>query len=52
MKEYRVVLSVEGEILVEAERYEWADGLIRFYRADSMIAEYPAGSVMENMIDR
>ncbi|QIF01708.1 hypothetical protein [Roseimicrobium sp. ORNL1] len=47
MKVYRVVLSSVGAVHVEADRYEGDDSLVRFFRGDSVIAEYPASSVKE-----
>lgn len=47
MKVYRVVLSSVGAVHVEADRYEGDDSLLRFYRGDSIIAEYPASLVKE-----
>jgi hypothetical protein len=47
MKVYRVVLSSVGAVHVEADRYEDDDSLVRFFRGDSVIAEYPAPLVKE-----
>jgi hypothetical protein len=47
MKVYRVVLSSVGAVHVEADRYERDDSLVRFFRGDSVIAEYPAPLVKE-----
>jgi hypothetical protein len=52
MKTFRGVLTVGGAVFVEADRYESSDGFIPFYRADSMIAEYPAGSVTQDIEEK
>jgi hypothetical protein len=37
---------------VEADRHETAEGFVKFYRGDSVIAEYPATSVREDVEER
>lgn len=49
MKTYRVALSIGGVVFIEADRYEAEGGMIRFYRGESMIAEYPCASVKEDV---
>lgn len=46
MKVFRVLLGSVGVTHVEADRYE-QDGLVRFYREDTVIAEYPLSLVKE-----
>jgi hypothetical protein len=52
MRSFRVVLSVGGAVYVDAERYEWVGDFVRFYRGDSITAEYPAGHVTEEISER
>jgi hypothetical protein len=46
MKVYKVALNGVGPAHVEADRYEEGD-TVKFFRGDSVIAEYPSGSVQE-----
>ena len=49
MKVYRVALSVGGVVFVEADRFETAGSMIRFYRGDTITAEYACASVKEDV---
>ncbi|RBP36874.1 hypothetical protein DES53_11515 [Roseimicrobium gellanilyticum] len=46
MKVYRVLLCSMGATHVEATRFE-RDTIVRFFRGDVVIAEYPASLVKE-----
>jgi hypothetical protein len=52
MKTFRVALSIGGVVFIDAERFERAEGFVRFYRGDSMIAEYPSKSVKEDITEK
>lgn len=39
-------------MFVQADHYVEVDGMIRFYRAESMIAEYPCTSVKEDIAEK
>ena len=47
MNTFKVSLSGFGASHVEADRYEEAGDVIRFYRRDSLISEYPKCMVKE-----
>ena len=47
MKTYRIVLSIGGVVFVEADSHESVDDVIRFYRGDSVHAEYAKASVKD-----
>jgi hypothetical protein len=47
MKIYRLVLSTVGVVFVEADRHAVEDGILCFYREDSIIAEYAQGLVRD-----
>ena len=47
MKTYRLVLNTVGVVFVEADRHAVEDDMLRFYRGDSMIAEYSKGLVKD-----
>jgi len=46
---YRVVLSIGGVVFVEADKFQTEGDMIRFYRGESIIAEYPCASVKEDI---
>lgn len=52
MKTYRVALSIGGVVFVQADQYEEVEGMIRFYRGESMVAEYPCSSVKEDIAEK
>lgn len=45
MKRFRVLLTLGGPTFVHATRYESAEGWVRFYREESLVAEYVASMV-------
>jgi hypothetical protein len=45
MKRFKVMLSVGGMTFVHAERYDTEGPLTRFFRGDSVVAEYATVSV-------
>ena len=51
MKTFRVVLSVGGVVFVQADRFQEEGSLVRFYRGESVIAEYPCTSVKEDITE-
>jgi hypothetical protein len=51
VKTFRVVLSIGGVVFVEADRFQEDGGFVRFYRGESMVAEYPCTSVKEDIIE-
>jgi hypothetical protein len=51
VKTFRVVLSIGGVVFVEADRFQEESGLVRFYRGESVIAEYPCASVKEDITE-
>jgi hypothetical protein len=52
VKTFRVSLSVGGVVFVEADRFDLSEGFVRFYRDDSIIAEYPATLVREEITEK
>jgi hypothetical protein len=50
MKTFRVSLSVGGVVFVEADRFESDGTMIRFYRGDTLTAEYACASVKEEVL--
>lgn len=47
MKTFKVILNIGGASFVPAERWEKADGWYKFYRDDSVIAEFAAPWVVK-----
>ncbi|MDI1315092.1 hypothetical protein [Prosthecobacter sp.] len=45
MKNFKVFLNFGGASFIPAERWEQEDGWYKFYREDSVIAEFAAMSV-------
>jgi hypothetical protein len=45
MKRFKVMLSIGGMTFVHAERYENEGPLTRFFRGDSVVAEFATVSV-------
>jgi hypothetical protein len=51
VKVFRVVLSVGGVVFVQADRFQAEGSMVRFYRGESVIAEYPCTSVKEDITE-
>lgn len=47
MKTFKVILNIGGASFVPAERWEKEDGWYKFYRDDSVIAEFAAPWVVK-----
>jgi hypothetical protein len=43
-------LSIGGPVFLTAERHETVDGVVRFYRNGSVLAEYATATVKDVMV--
>ena len=51
MKTYRVALNVGGVVFVQADRHEQVETMIRFYRGETITAEYACTNVKEEIYE-